>query len=71
MSRRDGGGGLHRVGGSDAYVIDLPDNACAAAIAAAIGASGGMTSYETVVLVTPAEIDEAMKKAVNYRPPGG
>ena len=59
-------------GGSDAYVIvELPDNACAAAVAAAVGASGAMTSYETIVLVTPAEIDEAVKKAVNYRPPGG
>ena len=58
-------------GGSDAYVIvELPDNTSAAAVAAAIGASGAMSSYETVVLLTPAEVDEAVKKAVNYRPPG-
>ena len=58
-------------GGSDAYVIaDLPDNACAAAIAATVGASGALSSYETVVLLTPAEIDEAVKKSVSYRPPG-
>ena len=58
-------------GNSDAYVIiDLPDNASAAAVAAAVGASGALSSYETVVLLTPAEIDEAVKKAVSYRPPG-
>ena len=58
-------------GGSDAYVIiDLPDNASAAAVAAAVGASGALSSYETVVLLTPAEMDEAMKKAVSYTPPG-
>lgn len=59
-------------GASDAYVIvDLPDNASAAAVAAAVGASGALSNYETVVLLEPAEIDEAMKKTVNYRPPGG
>jgi uncharacterized protein with GYD domain len=59
-------------GQSDAYVIvDLPDNASAAAVAAAVGASGALSNYETVVLLEPAEIDEAMNKSVDYRPPGG
>lgn len=59
-------------GESDAYVIaDLPDNVSAAAVASAVGASGALSNYETVVLLTPAEIDEAVKKAVSYRPPGG
>jgi uncharacterized protein with GYD domain len=59
-------------GDSDAYVIlDLPDNATAAAVAAAVGGSGALSSYETVVLLDPAEIDEAVKKTANYRPPGG
>jgi uncharacterized protein with GYD domain len=59
-------------GSSDAYVIaDLPDNATAVAVGAAVGSSGALSSYETVVLLTPAEIDEAVKKAVSYRPPGG
>jgi uncharacterized protein with GYD domain len=59
-------------GGSDVFVIvDLPDNASAAAIAAAVGSTGVLSSYETVVLLTPAEIDEATKKAVSYRAPGG
>jgi uncharacterized protein with GYD domain len=58
-------------GNSDAYVVvDLPDNASAAAVAAAVGASGALSNYETVVLLTPAEMDEAVKKATNYRPPG-
>ena len=59
-------------GTSDAYVIvDLPDNSSAAAAAAAVGSSGALSSYETVVLLTPSEVDEAMRKAATYRPPGG
>ncbi len=59
-------------GTSDVYVIvDLPDNSSAAAVAAAVGSSGALSSFETVVLLTPSEVDEAMKKAVSYRPPGG
>ena len=58
-------------GGSDLYaIVDLPDNASAAAIAAAVGATGALSKYETVVLLTAAEIDEAAKKTINYRPPG-
>jgi hypothetical protein len=30
-----------------------------------------MSSYETIVLLTPAELDDAVHKAANYRPPGG
>ena len=59
-------------GGSDVYVIaDLPDNSSAAAVAATVGAAGSLSSYETVVLLSPAEIDAAAKKSVKYRPPGG
>jgi uncharacterized protein with GYD domain len=59
-------------GGSDVVVIvDLPDNASAAAIASAVGSTGALSSYETVVLLTPAEMDEATKKVVTYRSPGG
>jgi len=58
-------------GDSDVYVIaDLPDHASAMAVAATVGSSGALSSYETVVLVSPEEIDAAMKKAVDYRPPG-
>jgi len=58
-------------GSSDVYVVaDLPDNISAAAIAAAVGSSGALSSYQTVVLLTPAEMDEAAKKSVSYRAPG-
>ena len=58
-------------GADDVYIIaDLPDHASAMAIAATVGASGALSSYETVVLVTPAEVDAAMKKTVTYSPPG-
>jgi len=58
-------------GNSDVYVIaDLPDNVTAAALATAVSSSGQFSAYETVVLVTVAEMDAALAKAVAYRPPG-
>lgn len=58
-------------GSDDVYVTaDLPDNKTAAAIAAAVGAAGSLSSYETVVLLTPDEVDAATQIATNYRPPG-
>jgi uncharacterized protein with GYD domain len=58
-------------GEDDVYVIaDAPDNATAAAISLAVGASGAV-SIETVVLLTAEEVDEAAKKTVAYRAPGG
>jgi uncharacterized protein with GYD domain len=58
-------------GEADAYVtVDLPDNISAAAIALAVNATGAV-QVSTVVLMTPEEIDEAAKKTVDYRPPGG
>jgi len=57
-------------GGTDAFVIaDLPNNTTAAAIGMAVGASGAVAA-ETVVLLTPEEIDEAARMTVDYRPPG-
>jgi uncharacterized protein with GYD domain len=57
-------------GSSDAVVIvDLPDHVSAAAAALSINASGAVT-VRTTVLLTPADIDEAVKKAVPYRAPG-
>ena len=59
-------------GPHDFYAIgDFPDNAAAAAIAATVGASGAMSSLETIALLTPEEIDDAMKRSAEYRPPGG
>ena len=58
-------------GSSDVYAIaDVPDNATAMAIGAAIAASGAISSYETVVLLSAAEVDEALKTSIAYRPPG-
>jgi uncharacterized protein with GYD domain len=58
-------------GEHDLYVIvDYPDNMTAAGAALAVGASGA-AKVRTVVLVTPDEIDEAVKAPSVYRPPGG
>jgi len=58
-------------GDRDAIVIcDLPDNESAAAIALTVNATGG-AMVRTVVLLTPEEVDEAAKRSVEYRPPGG
>ena len=57
-------------GGTDAFVIfDAPDNASAAAASAAIN-STGLVQARTVVLLTPEEVDAAVKKNVKYRAPG-
>jgi uncharacterized protein with GYD domain len=58
-------------GSEDVYVIaDVPDNATAMAIAATIGSSGAISRYETVVLLSPAEVDRAMETSISYRAPG-
>ncbi|NJC69594.1 GYD domain-containing protein [Planosporangium thailandense] len=57
-------------GEPDVYLIcELPDNKAAAAVAFAVGAAGGATT-KTVVLLTPAEVDQAVKQTVDYRAPG-
>jgi uncharacterized protein with GYD domain len=57
-------------GKADAIVIvDLPDNVSIAALSLAINASG-MVTTNTTVLLTPGEIDEAVKKNIPYRAPG-
>lgn len=58
-------------GGTDVVILaDLPDNASAAALNLAVAVTGSITS-ETVVLLTPEEIDAATRKSAAYRPPGG
>ena len=58
-------------GDTDAYVVvDLPDNATATAISLVVNSAGG-AQVTTVPLMTPEEADEATKKSVEYRPPGG
>jgi len=57
-------------GGSDFYIIvDLPDNVSTTAISFA-GNVSGTFRIETVVLLTPEEVDEAVKKSIDFRPPG-
>jgi uncharacterized protein with GYD domain len=58
-------------GGDDVYIIaDVPDHAAAIAMAGAVSTSGAISKYETVILLTPAEIDQAMNVTVEYAPPG-
>ena len=49
--------------------MDVPDNVSAAALGLAVGAAGAIT-WNTTVMLTPEEIDEAAGKSVAYRPPG-
>ncbi len=58
-------------GEPDVFVIvDVPDAVTAAAISLTVNATGAVT-VSTVALMTPQEIDQASKKSVSYRPPGG
>src|SRR5215208_8030109 len=55
------------------FLMEAPDNASAAAVAMAVGASGALSEIETTVLLDMDEAQEAMRKAAAaaYRPPGG
>lgn len=58
-------------GDTDLFIIvDVPDNATAAAISMLVSATGAATNKVTVLL-TPQEIDAASKKTGTYTPPGG
>jgi uncharacterized protein with GYD domain len=50
-------------------IVDMPDAASAAAASIALAASGAVTG-KTTVLLTPDEIDTAVKKTPAYTPPG-
>lgn len=50
-------------------IIETPDNVSAAAMALAVNASGTVVT-RTTPLLTPAEVDQATKKAVQYAAPG-
>ena len=57
-------------GDDDAYIIaDLPDREAATAVALAVGAASAVT-IKTTVLIDPETVDAAVKRNVNYRPPG-
>jgi uncharacterized protein with GYD domain len=50
-------------------IMELPDGVAATALALAINASGAVRT-QTTPLLTPAEVDQAVRKAVKYRAPG-
>lgn len=57
-------------GENDFYItVDLPDHVSTSAISF-VGNLSGTFNIKTVVLLTPEEVDEAVKKSVNFRPPG-
>ena len=58
-------------GDTDVYIIaDMPDAASTAALALTAGASG-TGSAKTTVLLTPEDVDAAVRKSPMYVPPGG
>lgn len=68
------GGRLHALyyafGEADVYgIAEFPDQTTAAAISLAVNASGAVRLRSTV-LITPEDVDAAVKKSVAYRPPG-
>jgi uncharacterized protein with GYD domain len=57
-------------GEDDIYAIfDAPDNVVAAASSMTIN-SADIGRVQTVVLITPEEMDEVSKRRAEYRPPG-
>ena len=50
-------------------IVDLPDNAAAAAASLAIAGTGALNGKMTVLL-TPEDIDQAARKSPSYTPPG-
>ena len=52
-------------------IVEAPSHEAMAAIAGTVGQSGALSKYETVVLLTPAQIDQAANMTVDYTPPGG
>ncbi len=50
-------------------IMDLPDNVTAAGVALLVAASGTI-DVKTTVLLTPEEVDAAVKVGGDYRPPG-
>lgn len=57
-------------GDSDVYtIIELPDAVAASALALSINQSGAVR-IRTIVLITPEEVDQAVKRTMEYRAPG-
>lgn len=57
-------------GEEDFYIIvDLPDNV-ATTVVSFVGNVSGTFRIKTIPLLTPEEVDQAVKMSVNFRPPG-
>ena len=57
------------LGEYDAFaIVDVPDHVSAAAISLSVTASGAARTKSTALL-TPEEVDQAVNKKVQYRPP--
>ena len=57
-------------GADDVYLIaDVPDAGAAAAVSLQVGAGGG-ASVTTSELLTAEQVDEVVRRKVEYRPPG-
>jgi uncharacterized protein with GYD domain len=57
-------------GEEDFYIIvDLPDNVATTAVSF-VGNVSGTFRIKTIPLLTPEEVDQAVKMSVNFRPPG-
>jgi uncharacterized protein with GYD domain len=50
-------------------IVDLPDHVTMTSVMLAVNAAGVVRATATV-LVTPEEMDQAVKKRITYRPPG-
>lgn len=58
-------------GDTDVYgICELPDDEAAASVALAVGASGAMSSFKTVKLLTPEQLEAAGARTPDYTPPG-
>ena len=51
------------------FIVDNPDNVNVIA-ASLIANASGTVKVKTTVLITPEEVDEAVKKTMDWRPPG-
>ncbi len=50
-------------------IVEFPDAVTSAALSVAVNQSG-VVQIKTTALLAPEEMDQALKKAVGYRPPG-
>ncbi len=58
-------------GDTDVFAImEVPDDEAAAAVALTINSSGAVNARTTKLLKTVEQVDEALRRSVDYRPPG-